>query len=684
MKRHFLLISLITLLFSLSTFAQVIKPVKWKFSSKRISNTEAELVFKATIQENWHIYSPSTPEGGPLPMVINYEKSNDFKTSGKIIELQKPEVEYDDVFDVNTLYFKKLANFRQKIRLTSPGAFIIKGNIEYQACIEGKCIPDGVDFEIKVEEFTDAVQNKVISTPEAPAIKQGDTSAPEVRQTTDTGIIRTATAISTSTNENQPEENTSMWGFFWIAFLGGLLAILTPCVFPMIPMTVSFFLGTGDNRRKSLTQAAAFGISIIFIYTLLGLIVSLAHVGADFGTVLSTHWIPNLVFFVLFIIFALSFFGLFEIVLPGNIGNKTDSMVDKGGIIGAFFMALTLVIVSFACTGPIIGAILVEAARGVSIEPIIGMLGYSIAFALPFTLLALFPSILKKMPKSGGWLNVIKVVMAFILLALSFKFISNIDQTYHLDFMSRDAYLAIWVAIFTVTGLYLMGKIILPHDSKTEKIGVFRMLFSIASLTFAIYLFTGLFGNPLTSLSMFLPPPSEKAVVSSVNETTGTYPGICGKAKYSGFLHLSNGLQGYFDYKEGLACAQQQNKPVLLYFKGHACTNCKVMDAKVWSDPAVIDILRNKYVIIGLYVDERNELPQSEWVTSKNDGKVKKSIGQVNIDYQITRFNTNSQPFYATLNKNGDLVNQPMGFDLDISKFKSFLENGIAGSLKSN
>jgi thiol:disulfide interchange protein DsbD len=447
-------------------------------------------------------------------------------------------------------------------------------------------------------------------------------------------------------------------------------------------MTVSFFLGTGDNRRKAFSQAMVFGISIVFIYTMLGLIVSLLHAGADFGTVLSTHWIPNIIFFILFLIFALSFFGLFEIVLPGNIGSKTDSMVDKGGVIGAFFMALTLVIVSFACTGPIIGFILVEVARGVSIQPIIGMLGYSIAFALPFTIFALFPSALKKIPKSGSWLNVIKVVMAFILLALSFKFLSNIDQTYNLNFISRDVYISIWIAIFAITGLYLLGKIMLPHDSRTEKIGVFRMLFSLASFTFAIYLFTGLLGNPLSSLSMFLPPPAEKVSVSIINREVD-YPGLCGKAKYSDFLHFSNGIRGYFEYDEGLACAKQQNKPVLLYFKGHACTNCKVMDAKVWSDPVVQDILRNKYVIIGLYVDDRTELPQSSWVTSKYDGKLKKTIGKVNLDYQITRFNTNTQPYYATLDSNGELKGVPVGFDTDIAKFKSFLENGISEFHKS-
>ncbi|MCX6257214.1 MAG: protein-disulfide reductase DsbD family protein [Bacteroidia bacterium] len=677
MKKHIFIITSLFLAISLSSFSQVIKPVKWSFSSRRISSSEAELIFRADILDKWHVYSPYTPDGGPLPMVFNFEKSTEYSLSGKVSESKKPQVEYDDVFNVNTLFFTKQVTFSQKVKLAGDSGQTIKGSIEYQACIEGKCIPDATDFIIKVDKFSNQDKSQVVP---APVIGQGDTLAGQTKLTADTS--EKTVASPAAGNNGKPEEGKSMWALFWLAFGGGLLAILTPCIFPMIPMTVSFFLGSGGKKHKTYIQAGVFGISIILIYTLLGLIVSLAHAGADFGTVLSTHWIPNLIFFVLFLIFALSFFGLFEIILPGNIGNKTDSLAEKGGAIGAFFMALTLVIVSFACTGPIIGAILVAAAHGVSIQPIIGMLGYSIAFALPFTLFALFPSAMKKMPRSGGWLNVIKVVMAFIMLALSFKFISNIDQTYHLNMMSREAFIAIWVAIFTLTGFYLLGMFQLPHDSKTERIGVYRMLFAVASIAFAVYLFTGFTGNSLKSLSMFLPPPDEKEMTVVSSSEQGEYPGICGKAKYSEYLHLSNGLKGYFDYKEGLACAQQQNKPVLLYFKGHACTNCKVMDAKVVSDPAILDIIRNKYVVIALYCDERNELPQNEWVTSTFDKKVKKTIGQVNIDYQITRFQTNTQPFYATLDKNGNLTGQPVGYTDDIPTFTKFLRDGVTSSQK--
>jgi thiol:disulfide interchange protein len=459
-------------------------------------------------------------------------------------------------------------------------------------------------------------------------------------------------------------------------------------VFPMIPMTVAFFSQGSEDRNKAVFKALIFGISIVLIYSSLGIIVSLTSAGAGFANTLSTHWIPNAIFFALFIIFATSFFGAFEILLPNKWITSADSKVDKGGILAAFFMGLTTVIVSFSCTGPIIGALLVEAASGDVLRPTIGMVGFGIAFALPFTIFALFPSILARIPKSGGWLNSVKVVLGFIMLALSMKFLMTIDSVYSLRILSRNLFIAIWIVLFSFLGLYLMGKIKFSHDSDLPYIGTFRLFLIITVFSFVVYLIPGLFGAPLKGLSSFLPSQetsefnlpkliSENRSYSGTPIQPATTSEICSQPKHNDIFEMPLGLKGYFDYKQGLACAKEQGKPVLLDFIGHACANCKRMEAKVWSDPEVLRRLSDNFVIIELYVDDRTQLPENEWLVSTIDGKQKKTIGKLNEDLEISKFKTNALPLYVIADYEGNPLNEPMPTNLNIEEYKKWLDEGV-------
>jgi thiol:disulfide interchange protein DsbD len=484
--------------------------------------------------------------------------------------------------------------------------------------------------------------------------------------------------ISIASDDDNKGGAQSIWIFLVIAFVAGLAAILTPCVFPMIPMTVSFFMRGGDNRRSAIKTALVFGASIVLIYTLLGALFSVGVFGPNVGSILSTHWIPNTIFFVLFFIFALSFFGLFEIVLPSGLVNKTDSKVDQGGMIGAFFMALTTVIVSFSCTGPFIGYLIVEAVQGGGLRPMLGMFAFGVAFATPFTMLAIFPSALKKMPKSGGWLNSVKVVFAFILLAFGLKFLSNIDQVYGFNLLSRNLYLSIWIVIFTLMGVYLLGKIKFSHDSEIKHLSVGRFLLSLVSFVFSLYLFTGLLGAPLKSISSLLPPPSANhalVATSGQGQVAGDNVPECGPAKYADKLHLPYNLTGYFDLEQGLACAQKQNKPAFVVFKGHACANCKKMENTVWDQPEVLQTLSEDYVVIALYTDDRTKLPESEWKTSKIDGKTLKTMGRLNLDILMSEYEKNSIPYHVIIEPDG--TTHEMGATYDDAEFVSFLDQGV-------
>ncbi len=669
--------------------AQVLEPVKWSFSQKELSDNEALVLFTAKIDKNWHLYSQFIPEGGPISTSFKITSSPDFKLVGKVIE-PKPITEYDKNFEMNLQYFNDKVVFTQKIKKLAQKPFRVKGVLEFMTCDDKKCLPPAeVEFDIEMSGAKPTSSQDVT----------GNTIKIDTQPTDKTdSTVLTVSEASDRTNNNEEanmaegSEDGSLWAFFFMAFIGGLIAILTPCVFPMIPMTVSFFMNDNANKLKARIQAVFYGFSIIAIYTAIGTVVAFT-LGANFANFLSTHWIPNVFFFLIFVVFAASFFGAFEMTLPSWMINKTDQQADKGGLLGAFFMAFTLVLVSFSCTAPIVGSILVAAASGEVLKPIVGMLGFSLAFALPFTFFALSPALMSKLPKSGGWLNSVKVVLGFIELAFGLKFLSVADQTYHWGILDREIYLAFWIVIFALMGFYLLGKIKFAHDSEVKHVGVFRLTLVIITFTFVVYLIPGMWGAPLKALSGYLPPQSShdfdlnqvirenaKMVLNSNGSVSTQSASInnCEVPRYADFLHLPHGLEGYFDYEQALACAKKQNKPIFIDFTGHGCVNCREMEARVWSDPAVLARLKEQFIVIALYVDDKTELPENEWVTSKYDGKVKKTIGKKYADFQISRFNVNAQPYYVLLDTSGNLLNQPKAYDLEVGNFVKFLDEGLA------
>ncbi|MFC3416640.1 protein-disulfide reductase DsbD family protein [Algoriphagus hitonicola] len=485
--------------------------------------------------------------------------------------------------------------------------------------------------------------------------------------------------------EPDGESDVSLWGFMVLAFLAGLAALLTPCVFPMIPMTVSFFTGRAKSKSSGIRQAFIYGFSIIGIYTIAGTAVA-AIQGPEFANWLATHWLPNLFFFGIFIFFALAFLGLFEITLPSGLVNKVDAKAEKGGLTGIFFMAFTLVLVSFSCTGPIVGSILISSAGGELIKPVLGMFSFSLAFAIPFTLFAIFPEWMNRLPKSGGWLNSVKVVLGFLELALAFKFLSIADLVYHWGILNRDIFLIIWIVIFGALGLYLLGKIRLPHDSKLEYIGVPRLLLALFTFMFVVYMIPGLWGAPLKYLSGYLPPMSTQQFKMGAISTTGESGSyiLDEPVKYADILEIPHGIKGYFDYEQALRAAKEADKPLLLDFTGHGCVNCRKMEENVWVDPEVLSRLKEDFVMVALYIDERLELPEEEWYTSEYDGKVKKTMGKQNADFQITRFQNNAQPYYVILDHNEELVAKPRAYDTDIQAFVEYLDGAKAEFEKRN
>ena len=650
------------MLLTINVSAQIYDPVSWNFSYEKKVDKQYELIFTATIEDKSHIYSMIIPAHGPIPTTFRFDTIPDYALDGKPFEATKPEEIFDEAFGFKIKTFSHKAEFRQKITANST-SFTATGAVNFMACNNATCLPPkDVEFSIKISNGS-----------------QKDTEV-----TTD----------KADTVGNQPyQPKSGLFKLFLLSLLLGFAGVLTPCVYPMIPMTVAFFSHGSENRRKTFFKALIFGFSIIMIFSSLGIIISLTSAGAGFASTLSTHWIPNTIFFLLFVGFAVSFFGAFEIVLPNKWMSSADSRVDKGGMLAAFFMGLTTVIVSFSCTGPIIGSLLVQAATGDALRPTIGMLGFGIAFALPFTIFALFPSILSRIPKSGGWLNSVKVVLGFIMLAFSLKFLMNIDSVYSLRIISRDIYLAIWIVIFSLMGLYLMGKIKFSYDSDLPYIGTFRLFLIIAVFTFVIYLIPGLFGAPLKGLSALLPSQetsgfnilrmiSENRAVAVSSVQNSNLSLNCSMPKYSDTFNMPLGLAGYFDYSQGLQCAKEQGKPVLIDFKGHACANCKMMEAKVWSDPEVLQRLRDNFVIVALYVDDITQLPENEWITSTVDGRVKKTIGKINEDLEISRFKTNALPLYVIADHDGKPLNKPMPTNLNIEKYKKWLDEGVAAFKK--
>ncbi len=670
--KHKLLSLLAVLCIFQITSSQIIKPVDWTFSTRTIDKEYVDLIFSATIKSPWHMYGLNIAEGGPIPTSIIFESTKGFVVTGKPTQLPKPEIVDDKIFNMKLELHSNQVTFTQRIKKVQSDSIIISGTLEYMTCSDMQCILGDHEFSFRLKGLG------INEGATADAAKgQLQEPAPEVGESLDSGSLATNDSIPMAAAAATAPVKKSLWGVFFLALLAGLGGLLTPCVYPMIPMTVSFFLRGSKSRAKSISEALVFGFSIVFLYTLIGVLVAVFK-NPNAVNNFTTHWITNLIFFLIFLILSASFFGMFEIMLPSGFANRVDRQADKGGYIGAFFMALAMAILSFSCTGPIVASLLIKASQGEVLEPIIGMAGFSIVFALPFTLFAIFPSWLQGLPKSGSWLNAIKVFFAFIMLAFSIYFLGKIDQSYHLNLISRNLFLSIWVVIFTLLGLYLLGKIKFAHDSELPHIGVPRFLFSVASFSFALYLLTGFFGNDLKGLSTILPPPA-RGVSAASGQEQGSVPAagqLCNTPRYSDFLTLPHNLQGYFDYEEALACAREKNKPVLVDFVGHTCSNCKKMYGEVWSDPRVMEVLRNEFIIVALYTDDKTRLPEQEWITSK-DGRVKNTVGKKNQDFQITRFNSNALPLYAIVSSDGkDLTSSYYTYDPSPEKFMNWLKEG--------
>ncbi len=653
------IIVFILFLVAFNSQAQILQPAIWQYELStgdyKIGD-EIELIFKSTIDKGWYLYSSDfDPELGPMVTTFTFSPNNSYALVGALRAIN-PKKGYDEIFEGDYTYFEGNGEFRQTIKVLAENLHF-KGNYEYQVCTDtdGRCIPFDEDFS------------------------QTNFGLKQVQKKSDVEIAPQKIGGSTYVEEEigQPEDK-SLWAFMLFAFLTGLITLLTPCVFPMIPMTVTFFLKEHETGGNGKQKALIFGGSIIFIFTVLGTLTAVLF-GADTLNQLATHWIPNVFISIIFFVFALSFLGLFEITLPHQLVNKIDKQSNKGGFIGVFFMAFTLALISFSCTFPIVGSVLVLSAQGEFIKPILGMLAFSLAFALPFTLFAFFPAWLQKMPKSGGWLNSVKVVLGLAELALGLKFLSIADQAYHWGILDREIYLALWIVIFGIMGLYLLGKIRLPNDSPLEHIGVIRLLVSIITFTFVLYLLPGMWGAPLKALSGYLPPMSTHDFSRSDTKYGGVLAptNICEEPKFSEFLHFPHNLQGYFDYNQALACAKEQNKPLFIDFTGHGCVNCREMEARVWSDPKVLKRLQEEFVLVALYVDDRTELPESEWYTSAYDNKIKKTIGKQNSDFQISRYNNNAQPFYVILNQKEEIIINPRAYDLSIEDFTAFLDEAV-------
>ena len=654
MKKIFSLLSLL-LLFTAS-FAQIHEPVKWSTSVEKISETEFNLVATATIETNWHLYSQNVPEDGPIPTNFVFEPSDSYEIVGEVSEEEGHTVD-DPIFNMKIKYFEIKAVFKQKIKLLTEESFKVAGEVEFMVCDDASCLPPTfVDLNFSIDGKKPAVASNKIEKNEDVKSKKKKSS------------------------------DKSLLTIFIIAFFSGFAALLTPCVFPMIPMTVSFFTKQSKSKAAGIKNAIIYGISIVIIYVVLGLLVSVIF-GADALNALSTNVWFNIIFFLLLIIFAVSFLGAFEITLPSSWGTKVDAQADRGGMIGIFFMALALAIVSFSCTGPIVGTLLVEAAAGGSqIGPIVGMLGFSLALAIPFALFAAFPGWLNSLPKSGGWLNTVKVVLGFLELALAFKFLSNADLVLQLHWLEREVFLAIWIAIFGALAFYLFGKIQLPHDSPLTHISVGRLSLGLVVLSFTIYMIPGLWGAPLNLISAF--PPAQHYSESPYG-VGFTKLGSGGSADNHGDLpegaHLMapHNILAFNDYDLGLAYAKKVNKPVMIDFTGHACVNCRKMEQNVWAKDKVLPILKNDVVLISLYVDDKRKLKDGEVIESKlRPGKKLKYIGQKWSEFQTIKYKANAQPFYVLMDHNEENLIVPVAYTPDVDEYYNWLKDGVSNFQK--
>lgn len=664
------------LAFTITSNAQIFEPVKWQTSVEKISDTEFDLVVKAIIDDGWHLYSQNVPDNGPIPTSFSFKDvENEFELVDKTKEGEGHTI-FDKVFDMKIKYFEKEAVFKQRIRTLTNKKITINETLEFMVCDDTNCLPP-TEVDIKFEVLGSAGEKKaILSTAEKNAIFSTTTDQkenPEEKKIEEEEKTKTAVAASV-----KKESNKSLWTLFILSFFAGFAALLTPCVFPMIPMTVSFFTKQSKNKAVGIRNAIVFGLAIIILYVLLGTVVTTIF-GADSLNALSTNVWFNIIFFLLLVIFAISFLGAFEITLPSSWGTKVDSQADRGGLIGIFFMALALAIVSFSCTGPIVGTALVAAASQGGIAPVISMFGFSLAIALPFSLFAAFPGWMNSLPKSGGWLNTVKVVLGFLELALAFKFLSNADLVLQAHWLEREVFLAIWIAIFGLLAFYLFGKIKLPHDSDLSHISVGRLGLGLLVLTFTIYLIPGLWGAPLKLISGFPPPMQYSESPYGVGFfNTNAVAGQGVKVLPEGAHFGPHGLVAFLDYDKGMAYAKKVNKPVMLDFTGHACVNCRKMEEKVWSDSEVLNVLNNEIVLISLYVDDKRELPKEEQYKSEITNKTIKTIGNKWSEFQIKKYKANAQPYYVLLNHQGENLIQYSAYNPNIETYLAWLREGIS------
>lgn len=660
------LFSVLLLLLAVMTQAQIQEPVKFKTELKNVSADEVEIVFSATIDNGWHVYSTELGDGGPISATFNTEKLSGASLVGKLKPVGKEVSAYDQMFEMKVRYFEHTAQFVQKLKLTG-GNYQIEGFLEYGACNDENCLPPTqVPFN-----FSGKAAGK------ASVAEKTDTAATEQAQVTEELVTEEAVPVDPvekvtegtvdlwkpvidelkAMGETSSAQEDMSWVYIFITgFVGGLLALFTPCVWPIIPMTVSFFLKRSKDKKKGIRDAWTYGASIVVIYVALGLIIT-GIFGANALNALSTNAIFNIFFCLMLVVFAASFFGAFEITLPSKWSNAVDSKAEKTtGLLSIFLMAFTLSLVSFSCTGPIIGFLLVQVSTtGSVIAPAIGMLGFAIALALPFTLFALFPSWLKSMPKSGGWMNVIKVTLGFLELAFALKFLSVADLAYGWRILDRETFLALWIVLFALLGFYLLGKIKFPHDGDDTKVSVPRFFMALASLAFAVYMVPGLWGAPLKAVSAFAPP-----------------------MKTQDFNLYNNEVHAQFmDYDLGMEYARRQGKPVMLDFTGYGCVNCRKMELAVWTDQKVSDIIRNDYVLITLYVDDKTPLPQPQKIVENGTERTLRTVGDKWSYLQRVKFGANAQPFYVLIDNEGKPLNKSYSYDEDIPKYVEFLQTGL-------
>lgn len=673
MIKRFTLGLLLMVISCLSVVAQMQDPVHFKTEWKSISANEAEIIFSATIDPGWHVYSTDLGDGGPTQATINIDKINGATLDGKLKPGSNEIKKMDPIFEMEVKFFEKTAKFTQKVKLTG-GKYSVSGYLEYGACNDENCLPPtSVDFTFSGEvpaqaKAADTKEKEAPKKEEAPveAVAKADTAVEALAATDSTA---TETTLQGTTNywtpviselssygEGTNEESHSWIYIFFTGLIGGLLALFTPCVWPIIPMTVSFFLKRTKDKKKGIRDAWTYGASIVVIYVTLGLAITLIF-GASALNALSTNAIFNILFCLMLVVFAASFFGAFEITLPSKWSNAVDSKAEATtGLLSIFLMAFTLSLVSFSCTGPIIGFLLVEVSTsGSVVAPAIGMLGFAIALALPFTLFAMFPSWLKSMPKSGGWMNVIKVSLGFLELAFALKFLSVADLAYGWRILDRETFLALWIVIFGLLGMYLLGKIKFPHDDDNTKVGVGRFFLALFSLAFAVYMIPGLWGAPLKAVSAFAPPMQTQDFNLYKNEV---------HAKFN-------------DFDAGMEYARQNHKPVMIDFTGYGCVNCRKMELAVWTDPQISQIMNDDYVLITLYVDEKTSLPEPIKITENGKERTLRTIGDKWSYLQRSKFGANAQPFYVLLNNEGKPLNSSYSYDEDIAKYKDFLQTGL-------